>query len=325
MDKKDNTVAPAPSFLEELTDSWHQLPNKSLFFPLLLVWLLVFQFYGNATFGYINSASLLYWMWFTYNNPMAHGEDGHGNLIPFLVLGLFWMKRKELLVLPNRAWWPGVFMLAGAVLLHMASYVIQQPKLSIVAMFGGIYALMGMAWGPQWLRKSVFPFFLFMFSIPISSSGESITVPLRLAVSKIVQVISQNILGLDVQREGNLLFNAAHTYSYEVAAACSGLQSLLAIFALATIYAFLYLDKSWKRVLMIAMALPLAMLSNVVRLMCVIVAAELYGQKGGNYVHDNFFFSMLPYVPAIIGVMFLGRWLQGNEPQEPTDLTPRTA
>ena len=58
------------------------------------------------------------------------------------------------------------------------------------------------------------------------SMGEPITVPLRLAVSKIVASISYNVMGLDVHREGNLLFNAAHTYSYEVAAACCGLQKL---------------------------------------------------------------------------------------------------
>ncbi len=311
--------------MAELADAWQQLPNKALFFPLLGVWLLLFQFYGNATFGYINSASLPYWMWFTYNNPMAHGEDGHGNLIPPVVLILFWVKRKELLALPNRAWWPGLVMLAAALVLHVVAYMIQQPKISIVALFAGIYALMGMAWGPAWLRKSFFPFFLFAFCIPISSMGEPITVPLRLAVSKIVAAISYNVMGLDVHREGNLLFNAAHTYSYEVAAACSGLQSLIAIFALSTIYGFLYFQKGWKRFLIIALALPLAMLSNVIRLMCIIIAAELYGQSGGDYVHGSPVFSMIPYVPAILGVMFIGNWLQEPSPEPPVALTVKTA
>ncbi len=270
MDSKQNSPEPAPGFTQELADCWRQLPNKTLFFPLLAAWFLLFQFYGNATFGYIDSASLMYWMWFSYNNPMAHGEDGHGNLIPFVVLALFWWKRKELLALPNRTWWPGLVLLAAALVLHVVGYMIQQPRVSIVALFAGIYALMGLVWGPGWLRASFFPFFLFVFCIPITSIGEPVTGPLRLGVTKIVAAICYNVLGLDVHREGNLLFNAAHTYNYAVAAACSGLQSLIAIFALSTIYAFMYLEKGWKRLVMIAAALPLAILSNVIRMMCII-------------------------------------------------------
>jgi exosortase len=319
MDNKQTSSAPAPGFLEELAACWQQLPNKGLFFVLLAAWMLLFHFYGNATFGYIrDSASLPVWMYKTYNNPMGHGEDGHGNLIPFVVLALFWWKRKELLALPNHSWWPGFLLLAFALALHVFGYMIQQPRVSIVALFTGIYALMGLAWGPGWLRTSFFPFFLFVFCIPITSIGEPITVPLRLAVTRIVAGICYNVLGMDVLRQGNNLFNAKHTYNYEVAAACSGIQSLVAISALSTIYAFMSLEKGWKRILMMAAAVPLAMLSNVVRMLFIICAAELYGQSGGNYVHDSAIFSVLPYIPAIIGVAWLGRLLR--EPLSPPPL-----
>ena len=33
-------------------------------------------------------------------------------------------------------------------------------------LFAGIYALMGLAWGRQWLRESFFPFILFIFCVP---------------------------------------------------------------------------------------------------------------------------------------------------------------
>jgi len=326
MDSKQNIEAPAPSLAEELggwlqafpgefAACWQKLPNKACFFIPLVAWLLLFQFYGNATFGYIDTASLLYWMKFTYTNPMAHGEDGHGLYVPFVVLALFWWKRKQLMEVPMRLWWPGVILLVGALFLHILGYMVQQPRLSIVALFAGIYALMGMTWGPSWLRASFFPFFLFVFCIPITSIGEPITVPLRLMVTKLVAGFCHHVLGINVIREGNFLFNASHTYSYEVAAACSGLQSLIAIFALATVYAFIFMQTGWKRALMIASALPLAIIANVVRLMDIILAAELFGQKGGDFVHNNGALNMVPYLPAIIGLMLLGRWLQERQPE----------
>ena len=72
-------------------------------------------------------------------------------------------------------------------------------------------------------------FFLFIFCIPIASIGEPITHPLRRLVAAIVVLVCNNLLGMNVQGEGTQLFNSAHTYSYEVAAACSGLRSLTAV------------------------------------------------------------------------------------------------
>lgn len=326
MTETQNTVSPRPSLVEEIAQGarafpgefsacWQRLPNKAFFFVLLAGWLLLFHFYGNATFGYIDSASLPYWMYFTYTNPMAHGEDGHGLLVPVVVLALLWWKRKDLLSGEMRLWTPGLALLALSAILHVIGYMIQQPRVSIVAMFGGIYAIMGLTWGTDFLRKSFFPFFLFAFCIPITSLGEPVTVPLRLGVSKIVAVLS-NLIGISVIREGNQLFDSSHMYSYEVAAACSGLQSLIAIFAIATVYAFVFMQKGWKRALMILTALPLAILGNVFRMMSIIIAAEMYGQKGGNYVHENL--GILPYIPAFIGVILLGNWLQDPPPAEPS-------
>jgi exosortase len=330
--------APARSFRAEFADCWQRLPNKALFFGLLAAWLALFQFLGNATFGYIDTASLLRWMAKAYWNPVepedhVYGigyfmsgftDDGHGFLIPVVVLALLWWKREKLLSLSNRLWWPGMILLAGALLLHLVGYLVQQPRVSIVALFAGIYALTGLVWGAGWLRATFFPCILFVFCIPVTSIGEPITFPLRNFVAKIVTIISNDVLGMSVIREGTQIFNSAHTYGYEVAAACSGLRSLIAILALATIYGFITFESGWKRCLVVLSAVPLAVIGNVLRMMCIIIAAEMSGQKLGNYVHESTFFSLLPYVPAVIGMMFLGRWLKGRpiEPVLPLETKP---
>lgn len=312
-------------FPAELGRCWRQLPNKGVFFPLLLVWLLLFQFLGNATFGYIDTASLLYWMKNAYYNPLNQAEDGHGLLIPPLVLALLWWKRKELLSVPSRLWWPAILLLIGALALHLLGYLIQQPRVSILALFLGIYALAGLAWGPAWLRVSFFPFFLFIFCIPITSIGEPVTVPLRRLVTYLVAGTCNNFLGMEVHGEGTQLFNSAHTFQYEVAAACSGLRSFIAVFVLTIVYGFMFFDKTWKRALIILSALPLAIVGNVLRMICIVVAAEIWGGATGNYVHENWFFSIIPYAPAILGVMLLGRWLGERQLKPATVLKPLPA
>ena len=307
---------PTDSLADEIRACWRQLPNKGLFFGLLAVWLLLFQFLGNSSFGYIPSSSLFRWMYVSYNRESIVADDGHGNLIPFLVLGLLWWKRKELLSLPVKTWWPALLLVGLGLLAHLVGFVVQQQRLSIIGLFVGLYGLMGVVWGPGWLRASFFPFFLFAFMVPLGSLTEPVTFPLRIMVSWIVEHLFNWVLGISVIRQGTELLNAIGTYKYEVAAACSGMRSLISIFLVAVSYAFLVFQSPWKRLAMIAASLPLAVIGNVVRLGTIVAAGELRGQSAGNFVHENAIISMLPYIPAFIGMMYIGRWLEKAGPDK---------
>src|SRR5215831_18048741 len=203
-------------FQTQLIEAWQRLPNKAFFFTLLAAWLLLFQFLGNPILGYIHSSSLFAWMYEAYNspNPAAEG-DRHGNLIPFLVLGLFWWKRKTLLTLTHRIWMPALVVLVFGMMLHIVGYVLQQPRVCIMGLFTGIYGLMGLSWGRDWLRNSFFPFFLFVFCIPLGDSAQFLTVRLQLLVCWLVEAITHGI-GIDVVRAGTRLFDPHGTYQYEV-------------------------------------------------------------------------------------------------------------
>ena len=302
-------------WLADTADCWRRLPNKGLFFVLLAAWLAVFHFFGNSLFGYVHSPSLFTGLYSTYNNPNPASDDGHGNFVPFLVVGLFWWKRKELLALPLQIWWGGLLILVVGMGLHVLGYAFQQPRLSIVALFAGIYGLMGLAWGRKWLRKSVFPFFLFVFSIPLGGTAAFITFPLRLLVTWLVAATA-HLLGIDVIRVGTQLFDPLGAYQYDVAPACSGIRSLIAIFLLATVYGFITFRSPWKRLLLMALAFPFAVLGNLARMLFIITAAEIGGQKWGNYVHESSIFSLIPYLPAIIGLLVIGRWMEKRQPPD---------
>ena len=107
--------------------------------------------------------------------------------------------------------------------------------------------------------------------------------------------------------------DSAHRYQYDVAPACSGIRSLFATLAVAVIYAFLSFRTGWKRGVLVASAVPLAVFGNVVRMLTIIVAAEIWGQKAGAYVHEGGPFgilSLLPYAAAFAGLLLLGYLLR---------------
>jgi len=285
---------------------WNMLPGKGFFFGLAILWVALFHFFGNSTFGYVDTPSLFRWLYTAYNGEFT--DDGHGNLIPWVVLGLFWWKRAELAAISKQIWPPAMLGVAVGLFLHLTGYVTQQPRISAVGFFVGLYFLMGLAWGRAWLRASFFPYVLFVFSIPLGSLAEAITFPLRQLVSVISVGFSQVVLGMDVVRDGTRIFDPRGSFEYDVAPACSGIRSLISLLALTTIYGFVTFKTGWRRGVTVLVALPLAIIGNTVRILAVIVTAEAFGEKAGMRVHDGAGF--ITFGIAIGCIMLLGFFLR---------------
>jgi exosortase len=310
-------LAAIPVLIYRCRDEWRQMPNRGFFITLAAIWVTFFVFLGNPTFKPADPASLLTWMYGVYTSALV--DEGHGLLIPFAVLALYWWKRKELVSKPPGLWWPALFLILFALVLHMVGFVAQQQRLSVIGFLLGLYALTGLAWGRHWLKSSFFPFFLLAFCVPVAEYGAVLTMPLRLLVSRIVEIIAHLGLAPDLIREGTQLFDAQHTFAYEVAAACSGIHSLVALLALTTIYGFVNFNSFWKRAVMMLIALPLAVLGNVVRLCFTIAVAETFGQDAGKAVETKFGF--ITFGVAIFCAYLIACWLEklsdGKLPDQP--------
>lgn len=297
--------AAANGFADELRAFSRTIPHKSLFLALIAAWSALFHFFGNSTFSYVRSPSLFAWL----NNIFDEFADERlGMYIPLVILALLWWKREALSQIEKKVWWPGLLFFALAVLLHVAGYLVQQARVSVAAYFIGIYAITGLLWGWDWLRGTFFPYFLIAFIMPSSNYAERVTLPLRLIATRIT-VFASHSLGIEVIREGTNIFERTGRFQYNVEVACSGLRSLTTMIALSCIFAFVKFERKWKRTLLIVMAFPLAIFGNSLRLLLIVVAAEFFGQPAGNYVHEHWLFSLVPYLPAMIGLALLTRWL----------------
>ena len=307
------TPTPQPktvSLVEEILSTLKEIPNKGSFLLLLLPWFALFHFLGNSTFGYMDTPSLFEWTWGAYN--VANSEDGHGNLIPFVVLALLWLKRDKIRSVSGGQWAPALVLVGLGLTLHGIGYIIQQPRLSIVAFFLGLYGLAGQIWGLALMKAILFPFVLFAFSVPLGSLADNITVPLRMVVSQLAVGISHWVLGIDVIREGSQIFDTHHTFRYDVAPACSGIRSLISLVVLSTIYGALTFRTIWKRWLIVGLAIPFAVAGNVLRIMGVIVAAEAFGQNAGEVVEQKLGF--LTFALAIGLMLLSSRILRDPDP-----------
>lgn len=255
-------------------------------------------------------------MWGAWSAAALEAE--HGKLVPLVVLALLWLRRNDLLATPARRWLPALAGLAAALAVHVAAFTVQQPRVSMVALAAGGWWLIGVVWGPGWLRRTFFPCLLLGFCVPLESLGEGLLLQLRLLVTKISVGIGHEILGLDVLRDGTRIFNSARSFNYDVAPACSGIRSLASLLAVTTIYGCLAFRSPWRRLVMVALAVPLAVAGNVARITTVIVLAEAFGEKTGASAETN-----LGYVTfaVAIGLMFAAGWLL----REPAPAAPASA
>jgi exosortase/archaeosortase family protein len=97
------------------------------------------------------------------------------------------------------------------------------------------------------------------------------------------------------------------------------MRSLIAIFLLATVIAFGTLRGPYRRIFLMALAVPFSVLGNMLRLLAIIIAAAMGGQGWGNYIHEGGPFgiiSLLPYIPGIIGLLWVGHRLEYHGPKD---------
>jgi len=296
--------------VKDLRKLWHLMPHKGVFFALFAAWTALFHFFGNSTFGH---TSMFDWMRAVYS---GYEDDSHCSFIPLVVLALLVWKRKVLMNTPTRPWWPAVGLVAVALILHLAGFAVQQTRLSIVGFVLGLYGLTGLVWGPAWLRNTFFPMFLLLFLVPISAISESITLPLRLVATRLAVGFSNAVLGIEVFHNGSQILGPDNVPLYEVAPACSGIRSLTVLGLLMLVYAWITFRSWWRRGVMIASAVPVAILGNVLRLITVIVAGEAFSPDAAVAVEQNLGF--LTFALGLVCMFALGRWLgEADSESEP--------
>jgi exosortase len=248
-------------------------------------------------------------------------ENMHGVAVVPLVAFLLWMnwaRLRKTPIHPNMPWGLGIL---GAALFVQVAGIWLGLERSICYSF--VFAVVGLCLyclGTQMTRELAFPLAFLLFMVPTPGGVlDMISAPLQL-VSARMAVALAGLSGVMVQNEGvNLLIPAKHI-AFEVAVACSGLHSLTAMCMLAALMAyFITVPLRWKWALF-ALAIPLALLGNILRIYLVLMVANSYGQAAGSAFHDGLIGKLFPFTLAFFVLMGLGRlieWRLGQSKNTP--------
>ena len=188
-------------------------------------------------------------------------EAGHGLLLAPLAVWLAWRDRPRQPPAPNTLL--GTTLLVAAVLLR---YVAGLAAELFTLRFSIVLALAGLTvfWlGERQLRRWWLPFALLTLSIPLPALvTNALTLPLQFKASALGAALLEwrhvpvRLSGNVIQLPGRQLF---------VTEACSGIRSLVALLSLGVLVGGLWLRTPIGRLLVLALAVPVAVVVNAVR------------------------------------------------------------
>jgi exosortase len=307
------------SIVKELKDLWDSFPHKTVAAILLASWFALFHWLGHAGV-WSPDPSLFAFLSAMYDHAdTLESDDSLGRYIPWLALFLLFLQREQLAQVRKEPWAPALFLVAGALLLHVFAYLVQQIPFSFIAFLVGFYGLTGMLWGKDWLRAGLFLFVVLAFAMPIEPYIEGITFKMRHFAAAVSTWICTTLFSLNLDRQGAMVSSVRPDgtlgFQFEVAAACSGMRSLKVILLLTLIFGFLSFQSIWRRALLILIAPALAIAGNIVRLIFTFSVGEISPEYAKKFETNAGFVT---FAVAFGGILLLGHWLR-----EPAESDPK--
>ena len=239
-----------------------------------------------------------------FDTWVTHPEYSHGPLVPLFALYLLAKRKPPAVATPGRPW-PvvGFAILTFAILLRLAGSATSFLPLEGVAFVLCLTGLAALAGGRAALARFWPPlvFLLFMIPLPYEMSrllGAQLQQVGTLATTYLLQCLGQPALA-----EGNRILIGNVTLN--VVEACSGLRMLMTFFAFSTAAVFL-MDRHWLvKVLVLASAVPIALVTNILRITATGLAHVWLADgddktKVLSFIHDFNGWMMMP-----VGLLFL--------------------
>lgn len=249
--------------------------------------------------------------WALFAQGWHDEENMHGVAVVPLVAFLIWMAWPRLRAVPIR---PNVrlgSLVLGLALLMQVAGIWLGLERSVGYAF--VFALWGLCLyfgGTALTRALAFPLAFLLFMVPTPGGLlDMVSAPLQVLSARMAVVLA-GLSGVLVQNEGVNLLIPGKDIRFEVAVACSGLHSLTAMTMLAALMAyFMAIPRVWKWALF-ALAIPLALLGNILRIYLVLMVANAQGQAAGSAFHDGWIGKLVPFTLAFFVLIGLGRLIE---------------
>jgi exosortase len=232
-------------------------------------------------------------------------DYGHGFFVPLFSGYILWHTRERWTKVEVKPSNFGFVVIVGAIALLLLGSLgaeLFTSRFSLLVLLAGMILFLA---GWKMLRAVSFPLGYLIWKIPMPVIiYNQITFPLQLIASRLATAWLE-LAQVPVLRDGNILIMS--NYSLEVVEACSGIRSLMTLMALAVAYGYLVSPRRWVRYVLAAFMVPIAIVTNAIRIMGAGLMAHRFGPAAAEgFLHQ--FSGWAIFLVALL-LMFGSYWI----------------
>lgn len=220
-----------------------------------------------------------YWEWTAPESYYAHAP-----LIPVIVALMFWHRREGLKSVPKAPCWGALLVLVPSLALYVfasKSFALALMSLSfLLVVWSGVWATLG----TKFVRAFWFPlgFLLLMAPLPGPLLNDA-TLRLQMTSTAFADKILHAML-FNTTLQGNVI--QMDNFSLFIDVPCSGFKLLLSLLTFSAAFAYLVDGTRKRRIALLILSVPLALLVNSVRIALIGVVGECVGAPAAHVFHD---------------------------------------
>ncbi|MDH7603090.1 MAG: exosortase [Armatimonadota bacterium] len=224
---------------------------------------LVFLGVAGVVFLIVQWPQLRDW-WKVWEAPYSYFS--HGPLVPFIAAYMVWANRKRLAAVQFRYWWPGCLVLLISVAMLLTGNWIESASLRAGAFLLMIFGILLSLIGPSATRVLVVPVLFLVTMIPLAPSVlDSATGRLQIQSAAVAAKVFR-LTGHEAQLQGSTIYSSDLPEPLIVGIPCSGLRTLISLTTFTIFFIYLIRAAWWKKAVLLAMAFPLSILTNSLRI-----------------------------------------------------------
>ena len=230
---------------------------------------------------------------------LTNEDYSYGFLIPIVSAYLLWEKRKELGNLEIKSSWVVLPLLLIFYLLSLYGTLGSSGNISLPSIPILIILFTAFCFGIALTKSLALPLGFLIFMVPVPSSVE-------LSLGIFLKAVSSTMGGLIIRAADIPVFVNGNVIDIgvtqlQVVDACSGMRYLFALLALGVLYAYFFERVTWKRIFCVLATIPIAILTNALRIGATGILANSYGAG----VAEGFFHGFSGWAIFMVAFAFL--------------------